>query len=77
VKPDNDGGASGDGGGGVHDLEPGGNFGDEGRKKFVSRAGLLGGGGSGGSGLFFSQAAMDLANSSSSLTAISVETIGL
>lgn len=76
MKPDNDGGASGDGGGGVHDLEPGGNFGDEGRKKFVSRAGLLGGGGSGGSG-FFSQAAMDLANSSSSLRAISVGTIGL
>jgi hypothetical protein len=32
VNPDNDGGASGEGSGGDHDLEPSGSVGEEGRK---------------------------------------------
>ncbi len=70
MNPDKDGGAFGDGGGGDHDLDPNGSGGDEGRKKFVSRSGLFGGGQT-GSGLFrFSSADIDLASNSSIADAI-------
>ena len=70
VNPDIDGGPFGEGGGGDHGLEPVGNLGDEGRKKFVSRCGRCG---RGGSGLFrLSRVEMDLASSCSSLEAISI-----
>jgi hypothetical protein len=70
VNPNKDGGAFGDGGGGDHNLDPNSSGSDEGRKKFVSRSSLFGGGRS-GSGLFrFSSANINLASNSSIADAI-------